>query len=287
MASEKIAKDLSTSVHAAPAERFWVRLRFRKDGDLRFVSHHDLMNCFERMLRRADLPFCSSEGFHPKPRMNFALSLGLGIVGCNEVVELAFANGVNLEEIQDRLRRQAPPGLTILDVRRRPGSMKAQVYRVTYRFPVPASRYADGQSRLAQLLESPQCLVQRLRPRPRLIDLRPYLDTLHLDDHGLTLRLWVTPTGTARPEEVLRLLGLQDLLAAGAVLERVHLELKDEEGQAVWTGPPEVLAKTAPPGGLNQPATQGDIPVMATDDEENAAMARPTLLISSPMAFNS
>src|ERR1700756_418971 len=52
-----------------------VRIRFRKDGDLRFVSHHDLMRSFERMLRRAGLPFRSTSGFNPKPRLIFALSL--------------------------------------------------------------------------------------------------------------------------------------------------------------------------------------------------------------------
>jgi len=48
------------------------RIRFRKVGDLRLLSHHDLMRTFERMLRRAGLPFRSTEGFHPKPRMVFA-----------------------------------------------------------------------------------------------------------------------------------------------------------------------------------------------------------------------
>jgi hypothetical protein len=41
--------------------------------------------------------------------------------------------------------------------------------------------------------------------------------------------LHLTPSGTARPEEVLGLLGLQDLLDAGAILERTRLELQDEE----------------------------------------------------------
>ena len=50
-----------------------VRIRFRKGGDLRLVSHHDLMRVFERMLRRADLPFHSTSGFNPKPRLVFAL----------------------------------------------------------------------------------------------------------------------------------------------------------------------------------------------------------------------
>src|SRR5690242_10956811 len=65
-----------------------VRFRFRKDGALRLLSHHDLLRTFERMLRRAALPVRATRGFHPKPRLVFALSLPLGVVGCEEVAEL-------------------------------------------------------------------------------------------------------------------------------------------------------------------------------------------------------
>src|SRR5262245_34024195 len=87
------------------------RIRFRKAGDLRLVSHHDLMHVFERMLRRADLPCVSTQGFHPHPRITFALSLALGIVGCAEVVELELAGPLSAEEVHKRLARHAPPGL--------------------------------------------------------------------------------------------------------------------------------------------------------------------------------
>jgi hypothetical protein len=40
--------------------------------------------------------------------------------------------------------------------------------------------------------------------------------------------LWLTPQGTARPEELLTVLGVNDLLDAGALLERARLELTDE-----------------------------------------------------------
>src|SRR5262252_1618237 len=95
-----------------------IRLRFRKDAALRLVSHHDLLRCFERMLRRAALPFHSSEGFHPKPRFVFALSLPLGIVGCEEVVELELDEPIPPDEVHARLVAHTVPGLEILSVRR-------------------------------------------------------------------------------------------------------------------------------------------------------------------------
>src|SRR5947199_2914778 len=97
-----------------------LRIRFRKHSDLRLISHHDLLRCFERMLRRAALPFHSTEGFNPKPRLVFALSLPLGVIGCEEVLELELDEELPPEEVHARLAGQTPAGLDILTVRRVP-----------------------------------------------------------------------------------------------------------------------------------------------------------------------
>src|SRR5438270_2487690 len=109
-----------------------VRIRFRKGGDLRFVSHHDLMRCLERMLRRARLPFHSTNGFNPKPRLIFALSLPLGVVGCAELADLELDSIVAPQEIHKRLAAQAPAGLSILDVERVHPKTTAHVRLVRY-----------------------------------------------------------------------------------------------------------------------------------------------------------
>jgi hypothetical protein len=119
-----------------PAPRFKYRLRFRKGGALRLVSHHDLMHVFERMLRRAELPIAHTQGFHPQPRMVFALSLALGIAGTNEVLELELIESLEPENLQARLAGQAPPGLEILSVRRLEGKSSSQVRRAFYRLPL-------------------------------------------------------------------------------------------------------------------------------------------------------
>src|SRR5438105_1209687 len=183
-----------------------VRIRFRKNGDLRLISHHDLMRCFERMLRRAALPFHSTEGFNPKPRMAFALSLALGIEGHNEVVELELDEELPPDEVQARLSRQAPAGLEILSVRRVPCSTRAQPRSAVYRVPVPAERRAELPVRMHGLLAEEHCWIERTRPQPRRLDLRPYLRDLRLSADGLDIVLTVTPTGTARPEEIMNLL---------------------------------------------------------------------------------
>jgi radical SAM-linked protein len=205
-----------------------MRIRFRKSGDLRLLSHHDLMRTFERLLRRAGLPLRSSEGFHPKPRFTFALSLPLGIVGCEEVVELELQELLPAEEVQARLGGNTVPGLDILSVRRVDSRKSAQVRRVTYRVALPPAREAGLPGRIAELLAAASCPMERTRPEKKQIDLRPYIDQIRLLPGSLEMDLWVKPTGMARPDEVLASLGLHGLIEAGAVIERTRLELEDE-----------------------------------------------------------
>jgi radical SAM-linked protein len=234
-----------------------VRIRFRKGGTLRLVSHHDLMRCFERMLRRAALPYHSTEGFNPKPRLIFALSLGLGIIGCQEVVELELDEELPEEEIHKRLSGQCPEGLAIQSVKRIVTNAQAQVRRVCYRIPLPNTSCEGIQERILTLLSRPNCWIERTRPLARRLDLRPYIRAITLLPGSLEMDLLVTPNGTARPDEILELLGLRDLLPAGAVLERTILELVDEYSEAEGnpgeekSSPFAAVASLAPP--INSP----------------------------------
>ncbi len=207
-----------------------VRLRFRKDGALRWLSHHDLLRTFERMLRRAALPFRSTQGFHPHPRIVFALSLPLGVVGRSEVVEIELDEEIDPEVLRARLGAQCPEGLAILEASRIAPNAGVHVRGLCYGVTIPSERLAALQPRIVEILSGGPCWVERSKPAPRRLDIRPFIRDLRLDDASafLEIHLWLLPSGTARPDEILASLGLADLLEAGAVLERVRLEMKDD-----------------------------------------------------------
>jgi radical SAM-linked protein len=221
----------ATTPPTSPREpiREKVRLRFRKSADLRLLSHHDLMRTFERMLRRAQIPFGTTEGFNPKPRMVFALSLPLGIVGCEEVAELELSEPIPADVLLDRLRAATVPGLDILSVRRLDNFRKsARPHRATYRIPLPPDREIGLSERIGELLSQAELWIERTRPERKRINVRPMIDQIRIVPGAIELDLWTKPSGIARPNEVLDLLGLQEILEAGAVIERTRLELEDE-----------------------------------------------------------
>ena len=242
-----------------------LRFRFSKAGTLRLLSHLDLMRCVERMLRRASIPYKSTAGFHPTPRAVFALSLPLGVVGRAEVVGLELTRPCDPADVLARLQAEAPAGLAFTAVSVVPMKATALPRRVVYRLPLPAERTVAATARCDQLVRADKVWVDRLKPGPKQLNIRPYFRFLGVDDGVLTLDLWVTQTGTARADEIVRLLGLADLLDAGAVLSRDVLELRDEVA-APTDHPPDGPAETLP---LDPVATAA----RSQDDETQPAEA--------------
>jgi radical SAM-linked protein len=203
-----------------------VRIRFRKEDDLRLISHRDLLRTLERLFRRADLPLGMSEGFHPKPRMSFPSALAVGIAGSDEVMELELSQERKAEEILAALTPHLPPGLAInsLEVLP-PGARKAQVRSVQFELPLPAARQAEAGRRIDRFFAQQTHVVQREEGR-KPVDVRSYVDALELAGDRLRMRLRVTGEGAARPREVLQALGLDDLESQGFYLSRTAVELE-------------------------------------------------------------
>jgi radical SAM-linked protein len=204
-----------------------VRLRFAKSGDLRLVSHHDLMRCLERLLRRAQIPMAHSQGFNPRPKVMFTLALALGIEGRREVVELELAEPLDPAEVLRRLRAQAPVGLDFLEATTIEPGRTVQAHAVQFEFEVPAERREATSHALRTFIASDRWPYTRVRPdRSVELDLRPFLLSAEVGSQGvLQFRLKMTPSGSVRPEELIDALGLRDLLGQGVILARTEVEL--------------------------------------------------------------
>ena len=64
-----------------------IRVKFGKEGALRFIGHLDVLRTFQKIFRRADIPMAYSQGFSPHPIMSFALPLGLGLSSEGEYLD--------------------------------------------------------------------------------------------------------------------------------------------------------------------------------------------------------
>ncbi len=205
--------------------RHRIRIRFAKQDDLRWASHRDLMRVWERLFHRAQAPLSMSEGFHPKPRMNFPSALAVGIAGLDEMIEIDLTEDWSAEKLVAALAERAPPGLIVKGAEvMREGSKKAQATQVTFAIDVPPDRCRVAAERIVAFLASASHPIQR-EGRATELDLRPLVDELSLSGDRLQMRLRVDREGSARPRELLAALGLEDLELHGYELARTAVEI--------------------------------------------------------------
>ena len=91
-----------------------VRVKYCKDGPIKYISHLNLVQVFSRALRRADIPVMLSGGFNPRFRISFGPPLPLGISSISEYLDIKLKKEIKAEELLEKLNRVLPQGLKIL-----------------------------------------------------------------------------------------------------------------------------------------------------------------------------
>ena len=207
-----------------------IRVTFAKTMPMRFTSHLDLHRAWERMLRRAGLPLVFSQGYNPRPRLQFASPLALGITSRFEIIDIWLSGGpYDLEVINSQLIQNQPPGIEVLEVKFvEPDSppLQKKVYAAEYTVAL-LDQTPNLDSKIETLLNSETILRQR---RGKSYDLRPLIKELTLSPEGenssnkICMRLSAQEGGTGRPEEVLLALDIQP---ENTRIERTRLVFQD------------------------------------------------------------
>lgn len=91
-----------------------IRAKFSKKGDLRYISHLDLMRLMYRALRRADIPVEYTQGFNPQPKISFATALSLGVESEGEYIDIELNGHVDENEFIKKVNACLPEGINMI-----------------------------------------------------------------------------------------------------------------------------------------------------------------------------
>ncbi len=87
---------------------------FEKRGDMRFLSHLEVMRTFARAVQRAGLRVQHTQGFNPHPKIVFSHALPLGVESRAELVDipiLEIGGPLRLLDVFRKIQRARPEGL--------------------------------------------------------------------------------------------------------------------------------------------------------------------------------
>ncbi len=164
--------------HIANETSVRVRLFFAKWGRQIFVGHLDTMRHLMRSLRRAGFEIAYTKGFHPKPKVESAPPLPLGVAGMREPLDVFLIDPPSEDEILRRLANSVPPDLAIVEAAKIPPATRSlgkSLESADYLALVDASG-GEVNTGMSNLLDASSFLVTRTRKgKTKEVDIRPYL----------------------------------------------------------------------------------------------------------------
>ncbi len=100
------------------------RVFYSKMGDLRFISHLDLMRMIFRLVRRHHLPVVYTQGYNPHPKISLGPPLPLGTEGEMEFFDITFAYEIPHDELATLFQKNFEGAIEFREVQKMEDSDK-------------------------------------------------------------------------------------------------------------------------------------------------------------------
>lgn len=210
-----------------------LRAKFKKDGDLKYISHLDLMRTIERAMRRAQIKFSLSKGFNPHPLISFGPALSMGATTHGDYFDVVVEGEIDPKKFKDDLNRTLPDGLEIIDcyIVDDKDLLSNKVKEAEYTVDVYLmSRVTNLAFEITRFLGRSEIFIEKeSKSGSKVIDLKNYiLDLKMLDSKGSKITLYVKlkiSEGSPGPIYVIK--ALDDFLGHVFDMEKILVDRRN------------------------------------------------------------
>lgn len=219
-----------------------IRMKFSKNGPIKFIGHLDVMRYFQKAIRRAEIDIAYSQGFSPHQIMSFAQPLGVGVESNGEYVDVELNSAISAKDVMDRLNAVMNEGIKIESVKKlSEGTMNAMASVAASKYAISIKEgyeiYVDFLSQCMKLGQKEKIIIVKKTKKSEIeMDLKPAIFEMSVTDKELMMVVDSSSAGNIKPnlvlEEVCRENGLEYNPLAFAV-RRIDMFTRNTEGKLV------------------------------------------------------
>lgn len=186
-----------------------VRIKFSKEGPVKFIGHLDIMRYFQKAIRRAEIDIAYSAGFNPHQIMSFASPLSVGHESSGEYFDVELNSLISEEDVKRRLNSVMTEGIEILAVSvldEKEGNAMASVAGADYlvAFDDKISLPSDWKEKLTAFYEQKTIpVIKKTKRGEKEIDLKEGIYALEIRDDKVYMLLDAGSGSNIKPGFVL------------------------------------------------------------------------------------
>ncbi|MCF7832033.1 MAG: TIGR03960 family B12-binding radical SAM protein [Candidatus Marinimicrobia bacterium] len=191
-----------------PTSYYTLRIKYEKNGMMRYISHHDFMRVIYRVCNILHWPLRFSNGFNCRPRIAAGYPIPMGYDAGNETMDIILND--NVHNPQAALNSVLPEGIKIHRAEIHEGklpSIMEHTIELFYVFHLNEEISVNEiRSHIENLLEKKEVLYERKNKKGnKTVDLKPYIKSWDINHNALSVCYNVINSQTGRPDEFLKL----------------------------------------------------------------------------------
>lgn len=175
-----------------------IRVKFKKEGDMIYISHLDLQKLLQRAFRRADIELSYSKGYNPHPKMSYGNALALGTESYGEYVDIEIEEEIDVEEFLTRINEELPQGIEFVkaeEIDPKTPSLASTIEYGEYLFNIELETPLSKEfvkSRIADFMNKEEIMITKKNKKGKIVEsnIRPmirFFDILSLEENNLIL----------------------------------------------------------------------------------------------------
>jgi radical SAM-linked protein len=188
-----------------------LRIKFSKQGPVKFVGHLDVMRYFQKAMRRAGIDIKYSEGFSPHQIMSFAAPLGVGLTSNGEYMDIEVNSMEDCKTMVSQLNEVMAEGIQIMECHileeRAKNAMSlvaAADYTLTFREgkqPNDLEAFLNG---LSDFMGQDHIFItKKTKKGEREIDLKAFIYELSVHGETIFMKISAGSADNVKPELVM------------------------------------------------------------------------------------
>ena len=166
-----------------------IRIRFEKQGQMKFIGHLDMVRYFQKVMRRANVDICYSEGFSPHQKMSFAAPLSVGVISKGEYFDIEVNSSLSSKEMIKNINAQNVEGVKVVSYKELPeGAKNAMSIVAGADYFVYTDLFTEEQVNDFYAQDEIN-ILKKTKKSEKIVDIKPMIHEMKFNEDGIFMKV--------------------------------------------------------------------------------------------------
>ena len=170
---------------------------------MKFIGHLDMVRYFQKVMRRANVDICYSEGFSPHQKMSFAAPLSVGVISKGEYFDIEVNSSLSSKEMIKNINAQNVEGVKVVSYKELPeGAKNAMSIVAGADYFVYTDLFTEEQVNDFYAQDEIN-ILKKTKKSEKIVDIKSMIHEMKFNEDGIFMKVSQGSAANLKPDLVM------------------------------------------------------------------------------------